>query len=79
MNDCGIEVQFQVGVEIYFFSQKTFISALRSTPSPIQWVLGSLSPGIRPPVREAVHSRPSSADVILPGDERSTSSHVFIT
>jgi hypothetical protein len=35
--------------------------ALGSTKPPIQWVSGTISPGVKRPEREADHSRPSSA------------------
>jgi hypothetical protein len=37
--------------------------ALDSTQSPIQWVLGALSPGVKRPLLEANHSSRSSAEV----------------
>jgi hypothetical protein len=37
--------------------------ALASTQPPIQWVPGTLSPGIKRPGREADHSPPASAEV----------------
>jgi hypothetical protein len=37
--------------------------ALEPTHSPIQWVLGALSLGVKRPGREAYHSPPSSAEV----------------
>jgi hypothetical protein len=37
--------------------------ALGSTQPPIQWVLGALSPRVKPPKREADHSPQTSAEV----------------
>jgi hypothetical protein len=37
--------------------------ALGSTQPPIQWIKGSLSPGLKGPGREADHSPPASAEV----------------
>jgi hypothetical protein len=37
--------------------------ALGPTQPPIQWVLGTLSPGVKRPGRQADHSPPSSAKV----------------
>jgi hypothetical protein len=37
--------------------------ALGPTPSPIEWVPGALSLGVKRPVREADHSPPSSDEV----------------
>jgi hypothetical protein len=37
--------------------------ALGATHSPIQWVPGTLSLGVKQPEREADHSSPSSAEV----------------
>jgi hypothetical protein len=46
-----------------FLFFKSSRPALRSTQPPIQWVPGALSPGIKRPGREAVHSPPTSAEV----------------
>jgi hypothetical protein len=37
--------------------------ALGPTQSPVNWVLGDLSPGVRWPWHEADHSSPTSAEV----------------
>jgi hypothetical protein len=41
----------------------SFRPALGSTQSPIQWVPGALSPGVKRPGREADHSPLASAEV----------------
>jgi hypothetical protein len=40
-----------------------FITTLKPTQSPIQWVPGALSPDLKLPCREADNSSPSSAEV----------------
>jgi hypothetical protein len=52
----------QQGHEMFLFSIPSRL-ALRSNQPPIQWVLGTLSPGVKRPGREADHSPPSSAEV----------------
>jgi hypothetical protein len=42
--------------------------ALGPTQPPVQWVPGALSLGIKQPGREAEHSPPSSAEVIVCGE-----------
>jgi hypothetical protein len=46
-----------------FLFSASFRPALGSTQPPIQWVPGTLSPGVERPVREADHSLPASAEV----------------
>jgi hypothetical protein len=52
-------------MELYLNSlfSKSSRPALRSTQTPIQWVLGALSPGVKRPGREVDHSSPTSAEV----------------
>jgi hypothetical protein len=52
----------QRGLGIFLFTTASR-TALGPTQPPIQWVLGSLSLGIKRPGRAADHSRPSSAEV----------------
>jgi hypothetical protein len=52
--------------------------ALGSTQPPIQWVTGSLSPGVKRPGREADHSPPASAEVKKMWIYTSTPSYVFM-
>jgi hypothetical protein len=49
-------------VKNFFFSMSSR-SALVSTQPPIQWVPGTISPGVKWPWREADHSPPTSAEV----------------
>jgi hypothetical protein len=49
-------------VKNFFFSTSARL-ALGPTQPPIQWVLGSLSPGVKRQGREADHSPPASAEV----------------
>jgi hypothetical protein len=46
-----------------FLFTTAFRPALGPTQSPIQWVTGALSLGVKLPRREADHSPPSSAEV----------------
>jgi hypothetical protein len=57
----GYGVRVPVGSRIFFSTSSR--PALGFTQSPIQWVLGALSPGIKRPGREADHSPPDSAEV----------------
>jgi hypothetical protein len=50
------------GLGIFLFPT-AFRPALRPTQSPIQWVSGALSLGVKQPGREADHSPPSSPAV----------------
>jgi hypothetical protein len=52
------EFEFPVGSRISFKSSRP---ALGSTQLPIQWVPGTLSPGVKRQGREADHSPPTSA------------------
>jgi hypothetical protein len=57
-------VQFPAGAVMrLFLFATTPRAALEPTQSPIHWVAGALTPGVKRPGREADHSRPSSADV----------------
>jgi hypothetical protein len=46
-----------------FLFSKSSRPALRSTQSPIQWVPGALSLGLKRPGREVHHSPPTNAEV----------------
>jgi hypothetical protein len=51
---------------VFLFSNEHFLlsrSVLGSTQPPIQWVPGTLSPGVKRQGREADHSPPGSAEV----------------
>jgi hypothetical protein len=61
-DDRGVRVGVPVGVKNFLFSRSSR-PALRSPQSPIQWVPGSLSPGVKRKGREVDHSPPSSAEV----------------
>jgi hypothetical protein len=49
-----------LGIILFTTASKT---ALGPTQSPIRWILGALSLGLKQPWREADHSPPSSAEV----------------
>jgi hypothetical protein len=51
----------QRGLGIFLFAASR--TALGLTQPPIQWVLGALSLGVKPPGCEAHHSPPSNAEV----------------
>jgi hypothetical protein len=53
---------FRQRQQIFLFSTASR-PVLGTTHSPLQWVLGFLSPGVKRPGREIVHSPPSSAEV----------------
>jgi hypothetical protein len=57
----GGGIRVRVPVRSRIFSKSRL--ALGSTQPPIQWVPGSLSPGVKRPGREADHSPPASAEV----------------
>jgi hypothetical protein len=52
--------------------------ALGSTQSPIHWVMGTLSPGVKRPGRETDHSRPTSAQVKKTWIYTSTNPYFFM-
>jgi hypothetical protein len=55
-------VRFPVGLGIFFFTTVSR-TALGPTQSPIEWVPGALSLGVKRPGHEADHSAPSSAEL----------------
>jgi hypothetical protein len=59
-----------------FLPSDTFRSAVWPTQPPVQWVLGVLSPGVKPPRREADHSPPGTASVATPCFQYMPSWHV---
>jgi hypothetical protein len=62
LDDRGSRVRFPAGTGIFLFTI-AFRTALGPTKSPIQWVPGALSLGVKRPGCEADHSPPSSAEV----------------
>jgi hypothetical protein len=48
------------------------------TQPPIQWVPGTLSPGVKRPGREVDHSPPTSAEVKKTWVNTSTSTYIFM-
>jgi hypothetical protein len=63
-----LDTLWMAGVQIlararFILFSKASKPALRPTQSPIQWILGPLSLGIKQHGREADHSLPSSAEV----------------
>jgi hypothetical protein len=65
------------GVKNFLFSASSR-QALRDTQTPIQWVSGALSPGVKRPRREADHSLATSAEVKKMWIYTSTLSLVFM-
>jgi hypothetical protein len=61
LDDRGFESQQGLGNVIFTTASKP---ALGPTQSPIQWVPGALSLGVRRPERLADHSAPSSAEMM---------------
>jgi hypothetical protein len=62
LDDRCSTLDFRRGLGIFLFTTASR-TALGPTQPPIQWVLGSLSLGVKLPGREAYHSPPSSAEV----------------
>jgi hypothetical protein len=62
MDNRGVEVRFPVGSRI-FSSPHRQRPALGLTQTPIRWVPGALSPGVKRQRREAEHSAPAIAEV----------------
>jgi hypothetical protein len=56
----GFDYRQGLGIFLFTTASRT---ALGPTQSPIQWVTGALSLGVKLPGREADHSPPSSAEV----------------
>jgi hypothetical protein len=56
-----LKVKSRRGLGIFLFTTASR-TALGPTQSPIQWVPGALSLGVKRPGREADHARPSSAE-----------------
>jgi hypothetical protein len=63
------------GIFLFTIASRT---ALGPTQSPIQWIPGAISLGIKLPGREADHSPPSSAEVKNAWSYISTPQYVFI-
>jgi hypothetical protein len=62
LDDRGSKVRFPAGAGTFLFTTASR-TVLGPTQSPIQWVPGALSLGVKRPAREADHSPPSSAEV----------------
>jgi hypothetical protein len=62
LDDRGSRVDSRRGLGIFLFTTASR-TALGPTQSPIQWVLGALSLGVKRLGSEADHSPPSSAEV----------------
>jgi hypothetical protein len=60
LDDRGFESLQGLGIFLFTTASRP---ALRPTQSPIQWVPGALSLGVKRPRREADHSPPSNAEV----------------
>jgi hypothetical protein len=75
MDDRGVGVGVPVGSRIFSMSSRP---ALGPTRPPIQWVPGTLSPGIKRQGREADHSPPTSAEVKKMWIYTSTSPYTFM-
>jgi hypothetical protein len=60
LDDSGFESQQELGIFLFTTASRP---ALGPTQSPIKWVTGALSLGVKRPVREADHSPPSSGEV----------------
>jgi hypothetical protein len=73
----GIGVRVPVGSRIFLFATSSR-PAMGSTQTPIQWVPGALSPGVKRPRREADHSPPTSAEVKKMRIYTSTPPYAFI-
>jgi len=67
LDDRGSRVRFPVGAANFSLNHRVHNGALGPNKSPIQWVPGSLSMGVKRPGREADRSLPSSVEVKLPG------------
>jgi hypothetical protein len=63
LDDRGSSVRFPAGAGNFLLSPPASRTALGPTQSPIHWVPGALSLGIKQPGREANHSPPSSSEV----------------
>jgi hypothetical protein len=61
LDDQGVGVRVPVGSRILF--SKSSRPALGPTQPPIQWVPGTLSPGVKHQRREADHSPPTGVEV----------------
>jgi hypothetical protein len=62
MDDRGTRVRFPAGAGNFSLHHRVQ-TALGPIHTPIQWVPGALSLGVKRPGREADHSPPSSAQV----------------
>jgi hypothetical protein len=62
LDDRGVGVRVPVGARIFSSPRRPY--RLWGSPNlPIQWVLGTLSPGLKRPGREPDHPLPASAEV----------------
>jgi hypothetical protein len=63
LDDRGVGFRFSVGSSIFSSSPLPPDRLWGPSQSPIQWVPGALSPGLKQPGREADHSPRNSAEV----------------
>jgi hypothetical protein len=75
LEDRGFESRQELGIFLFTTASRT---ALGPTQTPIQWVPGALSLGLKRPGREADHSPPYSAEVKNAWSYTSTRQYVFM-
>jgi hypothetical protein len=78
LDDRGVGVPSSGKVKNFLFS-KLSRPALGSTQPPIQWVPGTLSPGVKRQGREGDHSLPANAEVKKMRIYTSTPPYAFMT
>jgi hypothetical protein len=76
LDNRGVGVRVPIGSIILFYTSSR--PALGPTQSPIQWVPGALSPGVKRPGREADRSPPANAEVKKMWIYTSTPSYAFM-
>jgi hypothetical protein len=76
LGEWGVGVRVPVVSRIFFTSSRP---ALGPTQTPIEWVSGALSPGVKRQGREADHSHPTSAEVKKKWIYTSTPPYAFMT
>jgi hypothetical protein len=74
----GRRVGVRVPVEVRFLFSLHVVQTGYGAQPPIQWVPGTLSPGVKRPGREADHLPPTSAEVKNTWMYTSTPPYVFM-
>jgi hypothetical protein len=77
LDDRGVEVRVSVTAKTILLSMSSR-PVLEPTQTPVQWVVGALSEGVKRPGRKVEHSPPINAEVKYMWLYTSTTQYVFM-